>query len=67
MEGVDTMVSWYPPSIWGGEIVSFPSEIIRFWVRVFYICKKWFFRVNPLFSPLKVGRHLKNKASRLVQ
>ena len=55
------------PSLWGGEIVVFPRGFFIFWVRISYTCKKLFFRVNPLFPPLEVGRHLKNKASRLVQ
>ena len=33
----------------------------------FLYMQKVVFRVNPLFPPLEVGRHLKNKASRLVQ
>ena len=45
----------------------FFEEIIEFWVRIFYTCKKWFFRLNPLFPPLEVGRLLKERASRLVQ
>ena len=69
-----TMAPWHhgtmvpcPPPIWGGENVVFYDEILKKWARIFWTWKKLFFRLNPLFPPLEVGRPLEKKAWRLVQ